>query len=539
MPIITAFPDIPNAQVRVEINWADMPTVTYAKVTRYNMATGECVALRPYVCYDGDYLALSCGHGIFYDTEMPLDTEFYYITEALSGAVCLPAEPAVLDLFDRVVAGNWGTATSGQPWSQVIDAGNVPSVSGGVGNALIDTAGDSTYQTISSPGPDVRIEVQYRSPVVPTGDLLNFETLIRFTDLNNYIALQTLLLTNGTMDIRFVRRLGGVGVIVGSTINIGAFAANQFINVVIEAQDSSYRAVVWPSSAPMPGGWQIQLTNTEFPTGARAGIRFNPGVGNLNTPLTMVADNFKITSLCEPCTVTTADTSISPTIIPSNGTFRLRDPVRPCNDQAVPLCFTQANLAMDENGYCIPGSGIFFASMDVEDHEPNTLTLNPTNAKYPLAVTRTRRGITSLLTLVTRTFADRDDVLTLTEPGSPLFFQGPPEYGISDQYMNIDTVSVQRGLSDHKFQVRVLALPYGEVARPAGPSQGVCGSRVMDLCEFTWQDLVDAGNTWEDLIRGRPNNPALRTWDEVEAEFADWNAVDNGTRTWADLEQGL
>ncbi len=338
MPIITAFPNQTDAIVRVEVNWADTPAVQYARVLRYNTVTGECVPLRPYVCYNGDYLLLSCGHGIFFDTEMPLDTEFYYITEGLD-APCIP-----------------------------------------------------------DPDP------------------------------------------------------------------------------------------------------------------------------------------------CVPCTPVTADTSLDPTTILAGGIFRLRDPVRPCHDQAVPLCFTQANTAMDDAGYCLPGNGIFFASMDTEDYEPNTLTLNPTNAKYPIAMTRTRRGVTSILTLVTRTFTDRDNLLTLAEPGSPLFWHGPAAYGIPDQYMDVGRVSVQRGLSDHKFQVRVAALPYTEVARPAGPQQGVCGSQVQDLCDFTWDELAAEGFTWDDLIRGRASGtlpPAYRTWDDVQADFADWNAVDSGTRTWTDLEVGL
>lgn len=541
MPIITAFPDEPNAQVRVEINWADVPSVSFAKVLRYNPATGECIPLRPYICYDGDYLRLSCGHGVFFDTEMPLDTEFYYITEGLD-APCIPADPVVLDLFDRVVAGNWGTATSGQLWSQITDAGNVPSVSGGVGNVLMDTAGDSTYMHIASPGPGVRGQVQFRSPVIATGALLNFEMIIRFIDVNNYISVQALLQTSGTIDLRFARRLGGVDALVGPTVNIGPYAAGEFINVVVEAQGSSYRTKAWRASSPEPGGWQIEVVNTEFPAASRAGLRFNPGLGNLNVPLTMVTDNFTLTSLCEPCTPVTADTSLAPTTIASGGIFRLRDPVRPCHDQQVPLCFTQANLAMDEDGYCIPGSGIFFASMDVEDYEPNTLTVNPTNAKYPLAMTRTRRGVSSLLTLVTRTFADRDALLTLAEPGSPLFWHGPAAYGIPDQYMNVGTVSVQRGLSDHKFQVRVNALPYGEVARPAGPTQGVCGSQVQDYCDFTWDELTADGNTWEDLIRGRPTGgtTGYRTWTigaSTVLALGTWNAVNNG-RDWTELETG-
>jgi hypothetical protein len=173
------------------------------------------------------------------------------------------------------------------------------------------------------------------------------------------------------------------------------------------------------------------------------------------------------------------------------------------------------------------------------------LTLNPTNAKYPVAMGRTRRGVSSTLTLVTRTFADRNALITLAEPGSPLFWQGPAAYGINDQYLDVGSLSVVRGLSDHKFQVRVLNLPYVQVGRPAGPSQGVCGSQVGDLCDFTWSELAADGNTWDDLVRGRPTGgvDGYRTWtigaNTVLGDFADWNAVDSGTRTWTDLEVGL
>lgn len=336
MPIITTYPDVPRAYVRVEVSWADVPSVEYAKVTRVDVETGECTELRPYVCFDGNYLLLSCGFGLFWDTEVPLDRQFYYITEGLD-APCIPA-------------------------------------------------------------------------VDP----------------------------------------------------------------------------------------------------------------------------------CAPCVPLTVDTSATPDIMPSNGAFRLRDPVRPCHDIYMPLCFEQV-----PSPECLPGSGVFFASMDIEQYDANGLLLNPTNARRPILVNRQRRDVASTLTVVTRTFADRDAVLLLNEPGSPVMLAGPPQYGIDDQYMAVATVSVERGLSDHKYPVRVIDMPYVAVDRPAGPTNGPCGSRVEDVCDIypTWDDLAAAGLNWADLIRGRASNDsgpaiaALRTWDDVQAEFADWDAVEaNGT--WQQLAAG-
>lgn len=336
MPTITVFPDVPRAYNRVEINWADTPAATHARVLRVDAETGECTPLRPYICFDGDQILLSCGHGIFWDTEVPLDRSVYYITES-------------------------------------------------------DTA-----------------------PCIPDPDP------------------------------------------------------------------------------------------------------------------------------CVPCVPVTAETEAS--TMPSNGAFRLKDPMRPCNDIYMPLCFDQATLASHRTTgqYCAPGTGVFFASMDTETYNSNALTVNPTNARRPIALTRQRRDVASNLTVVARTFTDRDNLLKLVNPGSPILLQGPPQYGIPDRYMDIGTVGIDRGLTDHKFQVRIAQMPHVAVDRPAGPQSGVCGSQVDDLCDFTFDELAADGNTWEDLIRGRPTGgvSGYRTWDDVEAEFADWDAVNDGTRTWYDLEVG-
>lgn len=544
MPTIAAFPDDVRALVRVEVNWADTPTVDYAKVVRYNPATGECVPLRPYVCYDGDYLALSCGHGIWHDTEMPLDTEFYYITEALSGAPCLPAEPSFVSTFSTPVGAGWGLADTGQPWTFVPAVGGTSSVAAGVGNSFVDGADETNYFFAPFNSADIHMSGQFRTPALTTGvgSVQVFELILRApaSTSTDYISLQILPRIDSLFDIRFARRIAGVGAIIGPTIVAGAYAPNVFINAVVESSGGRLRATAWSDSVPMPPGWMIDTPNTADSIGTGfIGARMGVSAGNTNVPITQNADNIIVTALCEPCVPVSVDTSASPTIVASNGAFRLRDPVRPCNDQVVPLCFAQPTN-MNAEGYCIPANGIFFASMDTEVYQPNTLTLNPTNAKYPIAITRTRRGVSSVLTLVTRTFDDRDALIRLAEPGSPLFWQGPAAYGIKDQYMNVGDLAFDRGLSDHKFQVRIATMPYVEVARPAGPSQGVCGSQVRDLCDFTWGELVDAGYTWDDLIRGRAGGalPDYRTWDDVESEFADWNAVDNGTRTWTDLEVG-
>lgn len=337
MPVISAFADHPSRPyIRVEINWADVPAVSHARVLRYDTVTGECAALRPYICYDGDYLLLACGSGIFWDTEVPLDHPVYYITEGLD------------------------------------------------------------------------------APCVPSGDD------------------------------------------------------------------------------------------------------------------------------CIPCTPVTADTSLDPLTIANDGRFWLKDPVRPCNDRPVPLCQTGAPKLPP----CEDTNGILFVGIGTEVYPSNGFSLRAVNRNLTQAITRPRGGAVTALKLQTVTFTDRDDVIVLAAPGTPLLFQGPPEYGVPDRYMSVQDLQISSELPDLRIQNRTEVLPYVTVERPAGPTQGICGARVADICDAysSWDELAATGFTWNDLVAGQATstsaNPNRRTWNDVNAEFVDWDAVNTGGRTWDGLEEG-
>lgn len=539
MPTIEAYADHPtHPYVRVQATWADLPQVTQAAVYRVDAITGECTPLRPYICYDGWELLLSCGHGTWWDTEAPFDREFYYITTSTQ-APCTPAAAAVISTFSTPVVGNWGVADTGQVWNQVLDPGNVASVSGGVANSLVDTAGESSFFYIQSSGTGVRLQAQFRTPATATGDIINFELIPRFTDLSNYISVQILLLTTGFFEIRFARRLAGVGALVGPTVAAGPYTPNVFINAVVESNGDSYSAKAWSAAGAEPE-WLTQITNTEFPLGPYYAVRVNRGNTNTNVGTTFNIDNFMATLLCAPCDPVTVDTSSDPITLVSDGRFWLKDPVRPCHDRPVPLCPTDTPRQPN----CGGGSGILFVGTGPEIYPANSLSLRPMNRRRTLSATRPRGDAVSALRLQTTTFVDRDDLLQLAAPGSPLLWQGPAEYGISDRYMDVKDVQVSPELPDLRIQVRTETLPYDVQERPAGPSQGICGARVADICaEYrTWGDLAATGMTWDDLVAGQASpasaNPDARTWTDVNNDFASWNAVNTGGRTWQGLQEG-
>lgn len=184
-------------------------------------------------------------------------------------------------------------------------------------------------------------------------------------------------------------------------------------------------------------------------------------------------------------------------LLPSLAACQLKDPLRPGNNVRVDFSF-------DPNPLCTPTEGIFWQSLDVEQQAANAATFNVNNQPNPVVVSKTRSSVTSTLTLVSRTFPDRDRLITLLAPGSPLLFQAPDEYGLPDRYLSVGADSIARVLPDHRIPIRVFSLPHAVVSPPGGPMQGTVGARWQDTCNryASWTAVNAAGLTWTQVLDG-------------------------------------
>jgi hypothetical protein len=180
--------------------------------------------------------------------------------------------------------------------------------------------------------------------------------------------------------------------------------------------------------------------------------------------------------------------------VPSLSACWLKDPLRPGSNIRVDFSF-------DPNPACTPTEGVFWQSLDVESRASNAAVFNINNQANPTTVSKVRSSVTSTLTVVSRTFADRDRLNSLLAPGSPLLLQVPDEYGVPDTYLSVGASSVGRVLPDHRFPIRVFSLPFSAVSSPGGPMQGTVGARWADICD-TWAAVNAAGYTWVQLLDG-------------------------------------
>jgi hypothetical protein len=542
MPAITTMLYPVPAYVRVEVNWADVGQATGAAVYRVDCLTGERVPLRPYVCFNGDFLTLSCGYGIFWDTEPQLDRCVYYCTQAIDAAGQLATAPAaalVSDSYTRVLAATWGSPDIGpSPYTNSGGAAGDYSVTGSRGqqsNPAISTAHRSTVDTGSS---DQIAQITGYIGVLPTTGAVEGALQARFTDNNNQWRVDVSIASTGVVTGRLRQVIGGVVTNIQTTTLPALHVAGDGYTYWISTWGSQIQASVWKSTDVMPATPMFTTTDTAVPLGTQAGpLSFLSGAYTGTLPALITWDNFTV---IDPCAdLVPIETCTQDLVVPSSGDFRLGDPVRPCHD--VTLLF-EAPIDPD----CVPTQGIFFGNMAEEGFTANTNTFVPVNAKYPIVVNRTRQAVQSTLTVASKTFPDRDALRTLNEPGSPLLLRGPAEYGINDRYMSVKDVTETRPLPDHRITPRVITLPHAQVLRPSGPSTGVCGTRVEDLCDIypTWDALIAAGLTFADLVRGRASNETPipdvveRTWAQVNTTYADWNAVDAGNTDWDDLRDG-
>ena len=131
-------------------------------------------------------------------------------------------------------------------------------------------------------------------------------------------------------------------------------------------------------------------------------------------------------------------------------------------------------------------------------------------------------------------------MLTLLQPGSPYQFTAPTAYGVPTRYFQAHDVSVTRLYQDHRKQNRDVTIPSTAVDRPIGPAQGVCGSRIDDLCAVypSWLAVSGSALSWWDLERGKAGSGFVETatWNSVKAGFANWTAV--AAKTWNQIRTG-
>lgn len=537
MPSIVAVPYPDRGHVLLEINFADVPTATHVCVTATDTVTGVTRPLHPYVSYNSDGCqALSCGQAIMWDTEISCGhaTEYCATATDTAGAVITEPAPAlIVATFSAVAVASWPPADTGQTWTTTGGAAADYSGTGTRGQMAITSTNVTRLATMPLPSPNVVAEATF----IPAALALTQPTEMAFwlrgdaAGLNGYRVLLRFL-TTGQMDTVLERVDAGVVTALNTRLNWAPYTAISQFRVIFQAWGERLVAVVWDATTPEPAVNTLSGTDTTYPGPGTLNLTGFRTAGNTNGTIDMQFDDLLVGDVCadavpvEVCTETVT--------IECDGCFRLGNPVRPCDDIRVCLCADGVE--------CGGTGGVFFVAMTPDGRAANSGRLAPTNDIYPIPTSRPRMKPTSVLTVVPTSFAARDALIELLAPGEPLLLRTTPEFGIGDRYLDIGDVGETYQVADMTMQPRIMSLPNAEVRAPVGPSLGACGARVIDLCDVydTWDEMVAAGVTYGDLLRGDASDipSGLATWDEINAENVDWAALQVAETDWSDVLDG-
>lgn len=536
MPSIMAVPYPDRGHVLLEINFADVPGATHVCVTATD-SDGNTRPLHPYVSYNtSGCQALSCGQAVMWDVETPCDTPTTYCATATNAAgdvITEPADALIVATFSTVAAASWPPADTGQTWTNTGGAAADYSGTGTRGQHAVTTTNVTRLSTIPMTTANATAQVTMIPGAVATVQPFNTQLRLR-ADVAalNFYRIILAYTTAGNVDLFLQKRVAGVTTGLASSAAAFTYTAASQFQAVLQTWGSQIRAKVWDATLPEPAAWTFTVTDTSVTAPENVALASFRDVGNTNAALTTQYDNFTVTDVCaeavpvEVCTETVT--------LECDGCFRLNNPVRPCDDIRVCLCADGVE--------CGGEGGVTFVSMTPDTRDDNSGQMVPTNDIYPIPISRRRMKPTSTLTVVPTSFAARDELIDILAPGEPLLLRTTPEFGIGNRYLQIGSVPETYQIADMRIQPRIMQLPNAEVRGPVGPTLGVCGARVADLCDVydTWAEMAAAGLTWADLLRGEASDTpsGLATWADTAADYADWNALLAAEPDWNDVLDG-
>lgn len=476
MPTINVSTFPGDAYALIEADWSDTPDVTYAQVTRRNTVTGEVVTLRPYIAYNSDG----------------------YLLLNCSYGVWWDTEP---------------------PLNVALEYCTVAADVSGFFNS----------------NPDME------TGIIPWAS--SSGTLTQSAVFAHSGTFSLLLTPNGTANHIFVRDNTAYTYAANVPLTVQAWILSPqghnsaTVGVITESDTGLVAELLSDVHVLPPGVWTlVRFTFTPAESGHLQSL-FVGFTGRPPATTLFYIDDIGILR-DSPVTTTVCDTD---TVVSEN--VWLKNPFSPCLDVQIGLC--EPGMDFD----CEVDSRVSYAGMAPDELDANTVLSLPANRKYPIPTNRQRRAPRSELRLIAHDCEARDVVLAINDPGDPLLFQAPADYCIPDRYLSVGTLTEARFSVDQRDDFRLMMMPYAVVQRPEGPADAPCGIRIMDLCDIytSWSAMTMAALTYLDLLLGGASNngpgndpEALRTWGEVEVEFADWLAVeDGGTRDWGELRDGF
>ncbi|WP_097921737.1 carbohydrate binding domain-containing protein [Streptomyces sp. wa1063] len=207
--------------------------------------------------------------------------------------------PTVTDAFDRTATGGWGTATTGQAWTNSGGTNADYAVGSGVGTVSAGVVNSSRFTQLATLAlADVDMQADVTVPVVATGASISTGLRLRAASTADYYYVEVVRATAGTISVLLVSRVAGVSTTIAAAVSKGAYAAGQSWTVRARLVGSVLQAKLWATAGTEPSGWDVQAYTTSIPTAGPVGTRTILSGGNTNAlPVIATWDNVRVTAV--------------------------------------------------------------------------------------------------------------------------------------------------------------------------------------------------------------------------------------------------
>lgn len=465
--------------------------------------------------------------------------------DATSGTVRLDVEQTqVRDLFTRVVAGGWGSATTGQAWTVLTTGGPVAgdySVNGTQGLHTFSSTNTPRLSSVTTAADaDMAAWIQVTIPVAALTQPIQPSLAVRFTDSNNYYFAELSLAPAGTATLKIRRRVLGVETDLTTALTLGqVHAAGATWNIMIDVCGSQIRAKAWRSTVSQPD-WLLTATNTALSTGTSSAVRSVLATGNTNGSTVFTYDNFVAwisqpirlwrvlpdatrtevrgsPGYTEPPTAAAAtgiatfydnespfDTSMTYELtsncntvveavsgavtLASNGNGWMRDPEDPSKN----IVLSFSNLAFNN---CTGIGEIALLDWDSRTRRNASGQFDTVNSVRGRFVAMTRKSYDSKFLLASKELTDIDLITALLAPGKIIMVSLPSAYGFGrpygSDYISVgDLVEIPVNTDNYTDPQRYWDVPFRLEYAPADLSEGMVGGNGIGGGDATYGELA-------------------------------------------------
>jgi hypothetical protein len=173
----------------------------------------------------------------------------------------------------------------------------------------------------------------------------------------------------------------------------------------------------------------------------------------------------------------------------------LMDPLRPCHN---------IHVLTDCDRSCPDPGGVIWIGHERETYASASAQFEVVGRRRPIDVSNVRKDATTSLFFATITCDDRDKLLELTAPGTPIFIPPFPAICWPGRYLALGEHTVAPLSRDLRRQPRLHSMPAVVVDAPVGPICCTEGTTWCDMCNqaATWAAFDALALTGVDVLKG-------------------------------------